>query len=126
MSAQGQTGSPKAIGEKAEVPDADEAFGEHVEKETAQELSGIESHLTLLGTASVILPTEGHALLIEGQQAMIGNSHAMSVATEIAQHLKGTAESGLGIDHPVMAMEATNELRKLPGIGEESSRARTP
>ena len=47
LSAQRQTGSPKAIGEKAEVPDADEASGQDVQKETAQELSRAESHLTL-------------------------------------------------------------------------------
>jgi len=33
LSAQRQTGRPKAIGEKADVPDADEAFGQHVQKE---------------------------------------------------------------------------------------------
>ena len=41
-------GSPKAIGEKAEVTDADEAFGQHVQKEATQELGGDQRHLTLL------------------------------------------------------------------------------
>jgi len=95
LSAQRQTGSPKAIGQKAKVPDADEAFGQHVQKETAQELRGAKSHLTFLATAGVILPAEGHALLFEDQQAMIGDSHAMGVATEITQHLQGAAESRL-------------------------------
>ena len=125
MSAQRQTGSPKAIGEKAEVPDADEAFGQHVQKETAQELGGAKSHFTLLAAAGVILPAESHVLLLEGQQAMIGNSHAMGVATEIVQHLQGTAESGLGIDHPVVAVEAADQLRELPGVGESGGRAGT-
>ena len=51
---------------------------------------------------------------------MIGNRHAMGVAAEIAQHLQGTTESGLGIDHPVMAMQAADEFRELLGIGESS------
>jgi hypothetical protein len=123
--AQRQTGSPKAICEKAEVPDADEASGQDVQKETAQELSGAKSHLTLLATAGVILPAEGDALLIESQQAVIGNSHAMGVATEIAQHLHGAAESGLGINHPVVAMETADEFCELLTVGEGGSRTFT-
>ena len=55
---------------------------------------------------------------------MIGNGHAVGVATEIAQHLQGTTEGGLGIDHPVVAMQAADQARELPGIGEGSNRAR--
>ena len=58
-------GGTKAIGQKPGVTDADEAFGQHVQKEA-----------------------ESHALWFEGQQAMIGNGHAMGVATQIAQHLR--------------------------------------
>jgi hypothetical protein len=36
---------------------------------------------------------------------MIGNRYAMGVATQIAQHLHGAAESRLGVDHPVVTME---------------------
>src|SRR5437667_11209575 len=90
--AQRQTGSSKMIGQKAEVTDADEAFGQHVQKEAAQELGGSQWHLTLLATVGVILPAEGNAVLVAGQKAMIGNGHAMGVATERAQQLHGTAE----------------------------------
>ncbi len=48
---------------------------------------------------------------------MIGNGHAVGVATEIAQHLQRTAEGGLGIDDPVVAMQAADEVRELPGVG---------
>jgi hypothetical protein len=49
----------------------------------------------------------------------------MGVATEIAQHLQGTAERGFGINHPVVAMETADELRELPGVGESGRRACT-
>jgi len=81
LSAQCQAGSPPAIGEKAEVTDADEAFGEHVQKETAQELGGAKSHCARLATVGVILPAKSDAFLLAGQQAMIGNGQAMGVAT---------------------------------------------
>jgi len=96
-----------------------------VQKETAQELGGAKGHRAELATVGVVLPAESHALLLEGQQAMIGNGHAMGVATEVAQHLHGTAESGLGINHPVVAVEAAEQLRELPGVGESDSRAGT-
>lgn len=125
LSAQRQTGSRKAICQKAEVPDAHEASGQDVQKETAQELSRAERHLTLLATAGVILPAEGDAFLFEGQQAMIGNGHAMGVTTEIAQHLHGTTECRLGINHPVVAMETTQQFCELQAIGESGGRACT-
>ena len=56
---------------------------------------------------------------------MIGNAYAMGVATEVAQHLHGTAESRVGINHPVVAVEAAEQLRELPAVGESDSRAGT-
>jgi len=81
LSAQRQAGSPKAIRQKAKMTDADETFGQHVKKEAAQELRRCQCHLTLLAPAGIILPAESDAFLIEGQQAVIGNGHAMGVAT---------------------------------------------
>src|SRR5579859_4236161 len=81
LSAQRQAGRPKAIRWKAEVTDADEAFGQYVQKEAAQELSRSQCHLALLAPAGIILPAEGDAFLIEGQQAVIGDGHAMGVTT---------------------------------------------
>jgi len=51
------------------------------------------------------MPAESHMFLFEGQQAMIGNSHAMGVATGLAQHLRGTTERVLGINHRALATE---------------------
>ena len=100
------------------MTDANEASGEHVQKEAPQELGGGECHLALFAAVGVILPAKGDALLVEGQQAMIGNGHAMGVAAEIAQHLHGPAEGRLGIDDPVVAVQATEEFCELLWIGE--------
>ena len=88
------------------MANAHEALGQHVQKEAAQELGGSERHLALLAAVGVVLPAEGDALAVEGQQTVIGDGHAMGVAAEITQHLHGSAEGGLGIDHPVVAMQA--------------------
>jgi hypothetical protein len=72
----------------------------------------------LLATVGIVLPAKGDALLVEGQQAMIGDGHAMSVAAEIAQHLQGPTEGLLGIDDPVVTVQAANEFGELLRIGE--------
>ena len=110
--------SAKAIGEKAEVTDAHEASGKHVQKEAPQELRRAQGHLAVFAAVGVILPAKGDALLVEGQQAMIGDRHAMGVATEIAQHLQGTTEGGLGIDDPVVTVQAADEFGELLWIGQ--------
>jgi len=96
-----------------------------VQKEAPQELSSRQSHLALFAPVGVILPPERHALLFEGQQAVIGNRHAVGVAPQIAQHLQRATEGGLGINHPVVAMEMTEQFCKLLLVGESASRART-
>jgi len=42
----------------------------------------------------------------------------MGVTAEIAQHLQGTTEGLLGIDDPVVAVQAAEEFGKLLRIGE--------
>ena len=61
-------------------------------------------------------------LLLEVQQAMIGDGHAMSVAAEIAQHLQGPTEGLLGVDDPVVTVQAANEFCELLRIGESGGR----
>ena len=42
----------------------------------------------------------------------------MGVAAQIAQHLHGPTEGGLGIDHPVVAVQAAHESSELLRIRE--------
>ena len=53
---------------------------------------------------------------------MIRNRHAMGVAAEIVQHLHRTTEGLLGIDDPVVAVQAAEEFGELLGIGESGCR----
>jgi hypothetical protein len=46
--------------------------------------------------------------LVEVQQAMIGDGHAMGVAAEIMQQLHGSTEGGLGIDDPIVAVQSAD------------------
>src|SRR4029077_14586840 len=74
-----------AFGEQTVVSDAVQAFGQHVNEEAADELVGGERH-TLISIAAldaVILPLEGDALLVEGNQAAVGDGNAVGVTRQI-------------------------------------------
>jgi hypothetical protein len=61
----------------------------------------------------IVAPTEGDAFSIESQEAMIRDGDAVRVAPEIAQYLRSSAETGLGVNDPVLATQTAEELGKL-------------
>ncbi len=50
----------------------------------------------------IIFPAEGDLIMLEGHKTVVGDGNAMSIAGKITQHMRGTAEGGLGIDDPVL------------------------
>src|SRR4030088_3757385 len=83
-----------AFGKQAVVADAVEAFWQHVDEETADELVGGECHalVSIAALDAIVLPLEGDALLVAGDQAAVGDGHAMGVARQIGQHCLRPAE----------------------------------
>ena len=71
----------------------------------------------------VILPQKRDALAIEGYESMVGDGHAVGVTAELPEHLRGPAESRLGIDDPILPVEATEELPKLFFVGQGGGRS---
>src|SRR5258706_390582 len=80
------------VGNKAEMPDADKALREHVQKEPANEFFGVDGHRALHVSMSVIPPAERDVVAVKGEQSMIGDGDAMRVTAKIAKYLFGTAE----------------------------------
>jgi hypothetical protein len=68
----------------------------------AQELGSGERHDALLVAVGIVSPSEGHFVPIEAKQTLIADGHAVGIAAEIAQNVRGSTESRLGIDHPMM------------------------
>jgi len=73
----------------------------------------------------IVLPAEGDLVMLESQQTVVGDGHAMGVAGEITQHMVGAAERWLGINHPVLTEQGTQEgtecfflLERLERTGE--------
>jgi hypothetical protein len=97
------------VGQKAEVSDANEARGKHVEQEAAQELLHRKSHQTLLVAMRGVSPAEGDLVALQGDQAVIGDGHAVGVAAEITENVFWTPEGRLAVDHPVVTEEGAEE-----------------
>src|SRR5215472_10125079 len=52
-----------------------------------------------------IAPAKSDVAIAEGDQAMVGDGHAMGVPAEIAQHVFRTAEGTFQVNHPVLSVE---------------------
>src|SRR5271170_6719410 len=101
--AQRQQRSAVAVGEKAEVADANEAWRQQMEQEAAQKLIDGQSHEPFLVAVGGIAPSEGDVAIGESNQPAVGNGDAMSIGAEITQHMFRSAEGRLGVDDPVVA-----------------------
>jgi hypothetical protein len=104
-----QISRPVASRQGAILPNADETTRQNVLGEAAQKLRGTQGHFALFAAMGVVFPAEGNPLAIEGQQAVIADSDAMSVPTEIAEHLSRPAESWFGIDYPVLSEDGAQK-----------------
>ena len=88
-----------SVGEKAEVTDAHEAFGQHVEEKAADELVGIESDgLFSIAVFSISIAESDLAV----EDTVIGESDAMGVAAEVVEHGLWAAERLFRIEDPVL------------------------
>lgn len=101
-----QSGAP-SIGEEAEVADADEALGEQVKQEATQKLIVRDGHHFLPIVVGRVAPAEGDLAVGEGDQAMVGDGDAVSIAAEILQHILGSTERWFRVDDPIFAEERT-------------------
>jgi hypothetical protein len=97
------------VGQKAEVADAHEARGKHVEQEAAQELLDRQGHQALLVTVGGVSPAKGNLSALEGDEAVIGDRHAVGIAAEVAENMFGTTEGRFAVDHPVVTEEGAEE-----------------
>jgi len=70
------------------VADAMKPLGQNVEQEAPDELVGTEHHCAVarLPVAAVILVPEGHAALVESNEATVRDGDAMSVASEVGEY----------------------------------------
>ena len=59
------------------------------------------------------LVAEGDVCVVDGHQAWVADGDAEDVAAQVAEHLCRSAESRLGMDDPVVAVERPQEGGEL-------------
>src|SRR6266581_8797852 len=77
---------------------------QNVEQEAPDELVGADRHCAVPRppVAAVVLVAEGHAALVESNEATVRDGDAMGVAGEIGEHCFWPGEGRLGVDKPVL------------------------
>ncbi len=98
-----QKGGAPSVSEEAEVADADEALGEQVKQEATEKLIARDGHHFLPIVVGRVTPAKGNLIVRQCDQAMVGDGDAMSIASEILQHVLGSAEGWFGVDDPIFA-----------------------
>jgi hypothetical protein len=86
---------PSAVGEEAEVADANQASGQDVDEKAPQELICGDRHDLLLAATGVILPAEGDATVVVVHQTMVGDGDAVSIASEVMRTCSAPPKGGL-------------------------------
>ena len=87
------------------MSDADQAAGQNVQQESAQELMGGNGHDLLLAAVGIVSPAEGNAIALEGHETMVGDGDAVGIAGQVVENMFGATEGWLGVDHPVLQAE---------------------
>lgn len=108
-STQFQQGLAVPVGQKSEMADAHEALGQYVQEEAPQELTRRKHHLPLLITVGVVPPKKRDIAVGDFQDAVIGDSHAVSVAGQVSQDLFRASEGRFGVNHPLTAIGSPEE-----------------
>ena len=80
-----------------------------MEEKAADKLDGIQRHEFGLVAMGRISPAESDAAILHRHQAPVGNGNAVGIAGQIFEDLLGSTEGRLGMDHPVLVFELSNE-----------------
>jgi hypothetical protein len=113
-SSEGDLVGADAVGEEAEVADADEALGQDVEQEASDELDAGEFHGLHARFCGAVLPSKADPFIVDVDDALVGDRNAVGVASEVLEDLGRAAEGGFGVDHPFLPAELGD--RACPGL----------
>jgi hypothetical protein len=72
---------------------------------------------------SVVLPAEADSIVVEGDETVVGDGNAVSVASQIVEDMFCPGERRLGVDDPVLTEELMEETAEAIGLSEADERA---
>lgn len=100
--------------EKSAIANALEPVWQDVEEKPPDEFFGRQGHRPDFVGVTIILPPESHLVVLDIEQAVVGDGHAMGIAAHVVPYLLRPGERALGIDHPLRALrlvQAADERR---------------
>ena len=98
------------------MPNPLQPAGQYMQQETADELRGVHAHHLLLRVVAVILPAKLYLVPVEVDQTIIGDRHAVRIATEIVQHVSRTAKRRLGVHQPTPLCARAPDTEQMPWL----------
>jgi len=105
LAAESQRLLPVTVGQQAVVADPHETVRQDVEEKPAEKLLAGQRHLSEELAPRIVFPGEGHPLVVEASQALIGDRYAVGVARQIGEHLLRAAKRRLAVDHPSFTVQ---------------------
>jgi hypothetical protein len=72
---------------------------------------------------NVVLPSEGDLIVVEGDEAMVGDGNAVSVASQVVEDMFCPAEGRFRVDDPLLMEELIDETVEAIGLSEADDRA---
>ena len=94
---------------ETEVPDPDEAFGEHVEEEATDKLEGRQVDASVGSGLLISSDPEGNRLSIKSHESLVGDGHPVGVMAQVTEDVPGATEGRLGVYHPFHSSEFSRE-----------------
>ena len=88
-----------------------------MQKESSNKFPCVKGHCLDVVVFLAVFIREGDTSIVDRQNAIIGNSNPMSIASKIIQYLFGTVEGWFYIDNPIFIPGALNEFIVLVSVG---------
>ena len=70
----------------------------------------------VMTAAAVVMPgvppAEAHLAVVEAEESSVGDSDPVRVACQVLQHMLGSSERRLGVDHPLSPAQAAKQRVK--------------
>ena len=100
------------IAQKSIVADLHKTLWQNVHQDAANKLYGWQRHDLLPVAVPVIAPLERDRAVFAGKDTLVGNRHAVRIASEVFQHMTCAPERRLAVDDPFLVIQRAEKRLK--------------
>jgi hypothetical protein len=115
-----------AVAQKTVMPDALETVLQDMQQEPTNEFVGLQGHGLLPVVIPTIFPGEGNLTVVDVEQTVIGDGHAMGIAAQVVEDVFGATEGWLGVNHPLSFSKWGQVLGESSRLPESLQRGKEP